>query len=148
MVLRHDPGTSDGRERPGPYKSFSNGDLETYSGQFLGKKGNVQFYFKDGTLRRIVGLTYEGIDPNAATAAWLQTYRALQEKFGDIETPGMSGEPQELAVQARVRVELGVKAQMAPKKQPRDEFYFSTFTSFTSEGKKWYRVVVNIDPPH
>ncbi len=83
-------------------KSFSNGDLETYSGVFCGKKANVQFYFKDGALRRIAVVTYEGNDPNDASATWLETYRALRDKFGDIETPGISGEGQELMVQALV----------------------------------------------
>ncbi len=103
---------------------------------------------RDGALRRIAVLTYEGTDPNDAWATWLETYRALREKFGDIETPGLSGEGQELMVQARVRIELGLKAQMAPKKQPPDEFYFSTFSKDLHDGKAWYRVVVNIDPPH
>ncbi len=31
----------------GPYKSFSNGDLETYNGIFRGRKENVQFYFEN-----------------------------------------------------------------------------------------------------
>ena len=30
----------------GPYRSFSNGDLETFTGLFDGKKENVQFFFK------------------------------------------------------------------------------------------------------
>ncbi|HEY2629559.1 MAG TPA: hypothetical protein VGI57_10550 [Usitatibacter sp.] len=131
----------------GPYKSFSNGDLETYAGVFAGKKCNVQFYFRDGTLRRIVALTYESTDSGGSGPAWLHTYTALRDKYGEMETPGLSGKPEEMAVQAQVRVALGLKAQMAPVKQPKDEFVFSTFSSYPSGGKTWYRIVVNIDPP-
>jgi hypothetical protein len=132
----------------GPYKSFSNGDLETYAGVFAGKKCNVQFYFRDGTLQRIAALTYEGTDTTAATTAWAQTYMALRAIYGDIETPGMAGKDvNELMVQARVRIEGGLKAQMAPVKQPDGEFLFSTFSRYEAEGKTWYRIVVNFDPP-
>jgi hypothetical protein len=44
----------------GPYKSFTNGDLETYNGLFDGHKENVQFFFKEGRLVRIGVYLYEG----------------------------------------------------------------------------------------
>lgn len=132
----------------GPYRSFSNGDLETYSGTFAGKKRNFQFYFKDGSLKRIAIRTYEGQSIQAATNAWQATYSALLEKFGEIETPGMAGEtPEALSVQARALVASGKKAQMAPFTQPGDAFVFSTFSRFDHEGTSYYTVTVNLEQP-
>ena len=58
----------------GPYKAFSNGDLETYNGDFGGNKENVQFFLKADRLWRIGVYTYEGTDLAAATEAWTHTF--------------------------------------------------------------------------
>ena len=34
----------------GPYKTFSNGDIETFNGRFRERKQNVQFFFERGRL--------------------------------------------------------------------------------------------------
>jgi hypothetical protein len=60
----------------GPYKSFRNGDVETYNGLFDGRKGNVQFFFNDSGLRRIGVYEYEGKDGTLANAAWMRSYGA------------------------------------------------------------------------
>ena len=132
----------------GPYKTFSNGDLETYNGTFAGEKRNFQFFFKDNSLWRIGIGTYEGNSIEDATAAWLLTYSALGDKFGAIETPDISGEtPEQLSVFAKATVASGKKAQMAPVHQPSDAFVFSTFGSYAHEGQTYYTVTVNIDQP-
>lgn len=133
----------------GPYKTFSNGDLETYSGTFAGEKRNFQFYFKDNSLWRIAIRTYEGQSIDDATAAWSLTHSALEQKFGAIETPDMTGEtPEQLAAQAQSLVVSGSKAQMAPIAQPGDAFVFSTFARFEHQEQSFYTVTVNIDQPH
>ncbi len=132
----------------GPYKSFSNGDLETYNGDFGGKKENVQFFLKDKKLWRIGIYTYEGTDIAAATRAWMHTYSTLQSQFGPLETPNYSGASLEaLAESARTIVASGGKAQMAPLTQPGGEFVFCSFASYDSGGVAYYRITVSYDPP-
>jgi hypothetical protein len=132
----------------GPYRSFSNGDLETYNGEFGGKKENVQFFLRDGRLWRIAVYAYEGTDLSAATEAWAHAYSTLRGEFGSIETPKYQGtNVEELAEAARAIVAAGGKAQMAPTSQPNDAFVFSSFASFDHDGKTYYTVTVNYDQP-
>jgi len=133
----------------GPYKAFSNGDLETYNGSFAGAKRNFQFYLRDGKLWRIAIRMYEGRDLDQATIVWRETYAALSQEFGAIETPKMVAGPVEnLAQQARKLVEAGSKAQMAPVKQHSGEFVFSTFASGKPPvGGTVYMVTINVDRP-
>lgn len=127
----------------GPYKSFSNGDLETYNGDFGGNKENVQFFIKDGRLWRIGVYTYEGTDLTAATQAWIHTYKTLQSQYGPIETLDFNGSTAEsLAQSARALVAAGRNAQMAPLKQPEGMFLFSSFDGTTYSGVTYYRVRV------
>src|SRR6266571_4045340 len=46
----------------GPYKSFPNGDLETYNRQFHGKNENIQFFFVKNKLHHIGIYLGEGMD--------------------------------------------------------------------------------------
>jgi len=127
----------------GPYKSFSNGDLETYNGDFGGKKENVQFFLKADHLWRIGVYTYEGTDLAAATQAWFQAYKTLQSQYGPIETPDLNGESAEsLAQSARALVAAGGKVQMAPLKQPEGMFVFSSFDGTAHGGVTYYIVRV------
>lgn len=132
----------------GPYKFFSNGDLETYKGDFGGKKENVQFFLKDGRLWRIGVYTYEGTDLGAATQAWIHTYATLQSQYGSLETPSYQGATTEaLAESARAIVAAGGKAQTAPLAQPKEEFVFSSFASYNHDGTTYYTVTVSYDRP-
>ena len=132
----------------GPYKSFSNGDLETYNGDFGGRKENVQFFLKDNRLWRIGVYTYEGTDLAAAAQAWTHTYLTLKSEYGPLETPNYKGAtPEALAESARGIVAGGGKAQMAPLKQPEDTFVFSSFASYAHDGTTYYTVTVNYDRP-
>ena len=54
----------------GPYKDFSNGDLETFNGRFHGRKENVQFFFDGGRLRRVGVYLGEGTDSKKAVATF------------------------------------------------------------------------------
>ena len=135
-------------ESHGPYRAFSNGDLETYSADFGGKSQNAQFYLKDGRLWRVALRTYEGTDISKATQVWIETYTTLKKLYGPMETPGLSGESLvALAESAKAIAADGGKAQMAPVTQPDAEFVFSSFNSHTHEGVTYYMVTVNYDQP-
>lgn len=132
----------------GPYKSFSNGDLETYQGEFGGQKENVQFFLKDNRLWRIGVDTYEGTDLSAAAHVWGRAQSILESEYGALETPNQSAaNPESFIESARAIVAGGGKAQMAPLNQPKEEFVFSSFASYVSGGVTYYFVVVYYDQP-
>ncbi|HCH0556609.1 TPA: hypothetical protein NKO30_006741 [Pseudomonas aeruginosa] len=131
----------------GPYRAFSNGDLETDNADFGGEARNFQFYFEDGRLRRIAIRTYEGKDLVQATQAWRDTYIALKSLHGPVETPDLVGASlDELANSAMSTVANSGKAQMAPVSQPEGAFVFSSFNSFRYQDTTYYMVTVNYDP--
>lgn len=137
----------------GPYKSFKNGDLETYNGVFDGHKENVQFFFDEHGLRRIGVYVYEGTDPEAAAGGWRRAYVSLEKDFGTVEVPGMhGGHPSEpltadvVATFGSVNTKLTGKTQMAPVKQPSDMFVFSSFRRGVTEGTTYYYVTIYFDP--
>src|SRR5439155_762878 len=66
----------------GPYKSFKNGDLETYNGIFRAHKENVQFFFRNGRLVRIGVYLYEGEDKQKVAAMFTRVYRFLEKEIG------------------------------------------------------------------
>ena len=59
-------------KRFGPYRTFSNGDLETFKGVYRGQKHNVQFYFENDRLIRIAVSLGEGTDRDKAIATFRQ----------------------------------------------------------------------------
>jgi hypothetical protein len=71
----------------GPYKSFKNGDLETYNGIYRGHKENVQFFFENDRLVRIGVYLYEGEDKQKAAAMFTRVYRLLEKDYGRILIP-------------------------------------------------------------
>jgi hypothetical protein len=131
----------------GPYTSFKNGDLETYAGQFNGVDRNVQFYFNQTGLWRISVQFYEGTDAAAARAGWRDAYATLAALYGPVET-ALSGNGEELANRTAEAVEAGIKLQMAPVRQPLEEYVFSSYQRYVANGKALYRVVVYLDPAH
>ncbi|MFC4764238.1 hypothetical protein [Dyella koreensis] len=138
----------------GPYKTFSNGDLETYAGLFNNHKENVQFFFKDGKLARIGIYLYEGQDVKAAANVWGRTYEALKAQYGAIELPDIHIEPggtelapEIVAVTGGANVDVTGKSQMAPIKQPADKFVFAGFRRQNVQGQTFYYVTVFYDPP-
>lgn len=142
-------------ERYGPYRSFTNGDLETYGGIYDERKENVQFFFDNDKLRRIGVYLYEGTDPEAAREVWRQAYESLTRKYGKIETPGVVVKPgtnpadsEALSVAAAAALIFSEKVQMAPVNQPSDMFVFSSFFRRDVQGSRYYWVVINLDPRH
>lgn len=137
----------------GPYKSFSNGDLETYAGIFDGHPENVQFFFRDGHLRRIGVYLYEGTDAKQAAAAWQRTYESISRQFGKVDVPYLRNRstdlppPQAIGVAAGAEVMAKGKVQMAPVKQPADKFVFASFYRKDVMGQTFYFVTVYYDPP-
>ena len=134
----------------GPYKSFSNGDLETYNGVFDGKSENFQFFFQEGKLRRIGIYLYEGHDPAAGAKVWLELYPTLAKLFGDVETPENVAPTSEQTRSAFTAKALEVvqgpgKIQMAPVSQPKDAFVFSSFMRNDVGSERLYNVVLYFD---
>jgi hypothetical protein len=137
----------------GPYKSFSNGDLETYNGRFHGRKSNVQFFFQGDRLRRIGVYLYEGIDPKGGIPAWRSAYEALQKDYGKVSTPDMhvsaKSEPvnaEVFAIASAANADITGESKMAPAKQPTNMHVFARFWTGIVQGKKWYYVAVFYDP--
>lgn len=133
----------------GPYKSFENGDVETFNGIFNGHKENIQFFFEKGSLKRIGAYLYEGNDVKQATTAWKKAYSYLKTSYGEIEVPGITSNKQPsldvLAIAVGANTDATGKTQMAPVKQPSDMFVFSNFIRHDIEGKPYYYVMVYLD---
>lgn len=135
----------------GPYKSFANGDLETYNGVFDGHKENVQFFFGPEGLRRIGVYMYEGSDQQAAARAWRRAHAAMTSLFGPIQLRGIALRPDadtsidELVLAVVLSTEASGKTQMAPATQPADAHIFSSFMRL--QGKTGYAVIVYFDKP-
>jgi hypothetical protein len=135
----------------GPYKTFSNGDLETSNGRYHGRKENIQFFFEGGRLRRIGVYLGETTDPKKAVAMFERAYRALEQDYGKIEVPEMkvSGAgtppPTVIAVGAMANADVTGKTQMAPVKQPKDMSIFSSAYRVNERGKKVFSVAIFFD---
>jgi len=116
----------------GPYKKFSNGDLETFNGRFHGHRENIQFFFHGGSLSRIGVYLGEGMDSKKAVATFERAYRLLQQDYGKIEVPGMkvtgggTQPPTVIAVGAVANAAVTGKTQMAPIHQPQDMHVFAS----------------------
>lgn len=138
----------------GPYKSFSNGDLETYAGDFDGEKENIQFFFQGGRLVRMMVSRYEGPDVHEAARVFGETYAVLKSMYGAIETPDITSDrpgedltPELVAIASGPQAELSGKTQLAPVKQPSYAFVFSSLAKQDVQGKVYYYVRVIYDPP-
>src|SRR5580765_5029991 len=116
----------------GPFKTFSNGDLETFNGRYHGRKENIQFFFEGGRLRRMGVYFGETTDPKKAVAMFERAYRALEQDYGKIEVPQMkvngggTPPPTVIAAGAMANADVTGKTQMAPVKQPKDMSIFSS----------------------
>ncbi|HVF73070.1 MAG TPA: hypothetical protein VM940_15820 [Chthoniobacterales bacterium] len=135
----------------GPYKPFSNGDLETFNGRYHGRKENVQFFFEAGHLRRI-GIYFGATqDTKKAVAMFERAYRALEQDYGKVEVPEMKvsggGTPPVtvIAVGAMANADATGKTQMAPVKQPANMSVFSSAYRVNERGKKTFTVAIFLD---
>ena len=135
----------------GPYKEFSNGDLETFNGRFHGRKENIQFFFDGGRLRRIGVYPGEGTDSKKAIATFQRAYQLLQQDYGKIEVPGMkvrgSGTPPPtvIAVGALANADVTGKTQIAPVHQPKDMFVFASVYRYYVRSAKWFSIAIMFD---
>jgi hypothetical protein len=137
----------------GPYKTFSNGDLETLNGRYHGRKENIQFFFERGRLRRIAVFLGEGTDRKKAVATCQQLYELLQREYGALTIPEdkspKGAKPAPLGVQAiaaTMNADLFGSTHIVPVKQPKDMRVFGAVRSAVVNGKKWFYVAVNLDP--
>ena len=135
----------------GPYKTFSNGDLETFNGRYHGRKENIQFFFEGDRLRRIGVYLGETADPKKAVAMFERAYRALEQDYGKIEVPEMkvsdggTPPPTAIAIGAMANADVTGKTQMAPVKQPKDISIFSSAYRVYERGKKVFTVAIFFD---
>ena len=135
----------------GPYKTFSNGDLETFNGRYHGRKENIQFFF-EGRLRRIGVSLGEGTDPKKAVATFERAYRLLQQDYGKIEVPEMKVQgggtppPTVIAVGAMANADVTGKTQMAPVNQPKDMFVFASAYRYFVRRQKWFAIAIMFNP--
>ena len=127
-----------------PYKSFSNGDLETYNGRFNSRKTNVQFFFQGDHLRRIGVFLYEGTDPKGGIPAWRSAYETLQKDYGKVSMPDIQALPGStpanadvLAIAAAANADILGETTMAPAKQPPGIRVSARFWTAMVQGKKW-----------
>ena len=135
-----------------PYKTFSNGDLETFDGRFHGRKQNIQFFFERGRLRRIGVYLGEGTDRKKAVATCQQLYELLQRDYGPLTIPedktprgAKPAPPGVQAIAATMNSDLFGSTHIVPVKQPKDMRVFGTVRSANVNGKKWFYVAVNFD---
>ena len=136
----------------GPYKPFSNGDLETFRGVFDGKDVNVQFFFSDGLLRRIGFYLYEGADVQAAADKWLTLYDSMSVRYGRIKSPEIEDLQLDSAAlraafseRAATTASVPGKSQMAPKQPSQDYATFASFWGADYNGARMYYVVLYYD---
>lgn len=120
-------------EKLGPYRSFSNGDLETYEGIFEAHKEDFQFFFDGAGLRRVGVYLYEGTDLDSAMQKWQYAHDVLARRYGELEMPGglaapKDGSPSRETVLAdvRSRIAAGQKVQLASLHQSQELFTYSS----------------------
>ena len=137
----------------GPYKTFSNGDLETFNGRFKGRKENVQFFFQNGRLRRIGIYLWEGQNPKKGIPVWHRAYELLHADYGRVATPDLKAGPDSeplnaevLAIAAAAHADVTGRTEMAPAKQPREMRVSAAFMAHMAREGKSYAVAIFLDP--
>jgi hypothetical protein len=137
----------------GPYKSFKNGDLETYNGKFHGHKENVQFFFRNGRLVRIGVYLYEGENKEKAAKMFARVYALLERDYGKVLVPAIhvakGSEPvtvEILGIAAMGNSVVTGRTEMTPVKQPRDMRVFARVMHPIAQPGD-FAVAIFIDPP-
>ncbi len=138
----------------GPYRTFENGDLETYHGVFEGHEENFQFFFQDGKLASIGVYLYEGTDAQAAGKRWLALRQLMAARYGSLLTPdntppaddSLEGGASFIAHALETARRDG-RAQMWPLKEPADLNVFGRLGSGMVEDERWYFVIFKYAPP-
>jgi hypothetical protein len=137
----------------GPYKSFSNGDLETYKGVYRGQKHNVQFYFQSNRLVKIEVLFGEGTDRDKAIATFRQIYGILEKGYGKVVVPEVhvkkGSDPvndEVLAIAAAANASVTGYSHINPLNQPRDMHVWGTLASKVIGNERWFYVAIMFEP--
>jgi hypothetical protein len=137
----------------GPYKPFRNGDLETFNGQFHGRKQNIQFFFRGGRLGRIGVYFHQSTDRKKAVVACQQLYELLERDYGPVNIPedksprgAKSAPPGALAIAATANADVFGETHLIPTRQPADMQVSGTVMSTVVAGQKWFYVALFFDP--
>ncbi|HEY2711732.1 MAG TPA: hypothetical protein VGI60_04395 [Chthoniobacterales bacterium] len=137
----------------GPYKSFSNGDLETYNGRFEGKKENIQFFFRGDRLRRIGIYLFEGKDLKKGVPLFQLAYDYLQRNYGKVIVPELSVAPGSeplnsfvIALGAAANAAVTGRTEMHPAKQPKEMRISAEFMASNSREGSSYAVAIFLNP--
>lgn len=140
-------------KQSGPYKSFSNGDLETYNGIYRGQKHNVQFYFQNNRLVKIMVSFGEGTSREKAIQTFKQVYRVLEKNYGKVVIPeisvGKGSDPLNadvLAIGAAANASVAGYTHINPVNQPRDMHVWGTIFSKIVGNDRWYYVAIMFEP--
>ena len=140
-------------KQSGPYKSFSNGDLETYNGVYRGQKHNVQFYFQNNRLVKIEVLLGEGTDRDKAIATFCQAYGILEKGYGKVIIPEIhvakGSDPvntEVLAIGAAANASVTGYTHINPVRQPQDIHVWGTIASTMIGDKRWFYVGIMFSP--
>jgi hypothetical protein len=138
----------------GPYKTFKNGDLETFNGRFHEKKENIQFFFANGRLNRIGVYLGEGTDRDKAIAVFRQAYEILQKDYGPIIIPEehLSKKSNRVSLSARAiaaaaNAYVSGYTHIIPIKQPKDVRVSGAIMTDNVAGAKWYYIAIFFDSP-
>lgn len=134
----------------GPYRSFRNGDLETYGFEFEGRKRNIQFFFDGRGLNRIEVNYYEGVDANQAADGFGEICEYLRREYGEIKA-NFVDQPKgvgcaKIATMATALVPEKKKLQIAPQEDKSELRPFSSYRSDIVMGTRVYSVVLYLDP--
>ena len=135
-----------------PYKTFRNGDLETYSGIYHGHKENVQFFFQSNRLVRIGVYLGETTDRHKAVAAFRRMYGLLEKDYGKIEVPdehdapGTKPNPDVTSIAAAMNADLFGQTRAIPVRQPKDMHVEGQIFAGNAEGKRWFYISIYFEP--
>src|SRR6266480_7750583 len=140
-------------QKLGPYRTFSNGDLETFKGLYRGQQHNVQFYFVNDRLIRIAVSFGEGTDRDKAIAAFRRSYDILQKDYGPVKIPEVhvsrTSAPvptDAMAIGAAANAYVTGHTHIVPVNQPKDMRVSGQIMSYVASGERLYAVVIDFDP--
>ncbi len=137
----------------GPYRSFSNGDLETFKGVYFGQKRNVQFYFQNNKLVKIEVLLGEGTDRYKAIETFKTACHLLEKHYGKVVIPEVhdasknrSDDVTPSAIGAVMNASLFGYTHINPVNQPKDMRVWGTVASTMIGNERWYYVGIMFSP--
>jgi hypothetical protein len=137
----------------GPYKSFSNGDMETYNREFHGKKENVQFYFVNNKLVKIAINLGEQLDQHKALPVVKRASAILEKDYDKLESSEITVPPTGGRFDADVFAMIAItnatmqgKTHFRGVRQPKDMQVWATIMSVPNIGKNNLAVMIFFEP--